>query len=721
MNTVLSIQGMHCVSCAQTIEKKLRKINGVKSAIVHFASEKATITYSPAQITKEKIMLAIKHAGYTAVEAVQAATVSADREKIARQKEIRSLKNLFWISFILTLPIFILSFVQVFAFQNYLLMILATPVQFYVGFRFYKGAYYALKSLTATMDTLIAIGTSAAYVYSVLATISSLFGSYIYFDTSAVIITFIILGKWFEAVTKGKTSQAIKKLIGLQAKTATVIRKNKEMQISIDDVVVSDIIVVKPGQKIPVDGIVISGHSSVDESMITGESIPVEKNKGDIVISATINKYGSLTFRATKVGKDTTLSQIIKLVEEAQQSKAPIQQLADTVSSYFVPVVCMIALLSFTLWFVMDAGFVFALNAFISVLIIACPCALGLATPTAIMVGTGKGAQSGILIKNAEALEKAEKITTVVFDKTGTVTEGKPKVTDVIALQGYAEKEVLLYAAIAEKKSEHPLAEAIVSAVKIPIPQASSFKAVPGAGIIAGYKQKSIILGNRTLMNKYNIAVPEKQIRGLENGGKTVMMLAVNKKCVGCIAVADTLKESSKEAIDALRKMKKEVLMLTGDNQRTAHAIAKQLGVEVIAEVLPEDKEKEIRKLQKRKKVVAMVGDGINDAPALAQADIGIAIGAGTDVAIETGQIILMKNDLQDVPRAIRLSAQTMKKIRQNLFWAFFYNSLGIPVAAGVLYPFTGFLLNPMIAGAAMAFSSVSVVSNSLLLKAKKA
>jgi Cu+-exporting ATPase len=591
---------------------------------------------------------------------------------------------------------------------------------------FYKGSYFAFKAKTASMDTLVAVGTSAAYFYSALIILMPDFGNYVYFDTSAVLITFITLGEWLEAVTKGKASEAIKKLIGLQPKTANVIRNGKELQIPIEDVMIGDIITVKPGQKIPVDGIVVEGISSVDESMITGESIPVEKKKGDKVIGATINKHGSFKFKTTKIGKETVLNQIIKLVEEAQGSKAPIQRIADKVSSYFVPFVIIVAISSFLFWYaIIGQDFIFSLSIFIAVLIIACPCALGLATPTAIMVGTGKGAENGILIKSAEALENVHKITTIVFDKTGTLTKGKPEVTDIIEVSKFGKKEILRYASIAEKNSEHPLAESIINKskeLKIKVPDPKFFKSIPGHGIVASYN-KTILFGNRKLMKKYRIKIGEVEdkINSMESEGKTVMIIALNKRIAGLIAVADTLKEFSGKVISKLQEMEKEVIMITGDNKKTADAIARQLGIDgVLAEVLPEDKEKEIAKLQKKGRIVAMVGDGINDAPALAKANIGIAIGAGTDVALETGQIVLMKDDIRDVITSIDLSNYTVKKIKQNLFWAFFYNSIGIPVAAGILYPFTGFLLNPMIAGAAMAFSSVSVVSNSLLMKRYK-
>ena len=729
---IVPISGMHCISCAQKIESNLKKLNGITNVNVNFATEKATVEFDENLISENEINDAIEQLGYKVIKGIShEAKELVDKEKEEREKEVRNLKSLFIFSLVLSIPIFILSFPEWFnivvPYQNIVLLILATPIQFFVGYRFYKGAFFALKAKTANMDTLIAIGTSAAYFYSVLVTLTPLFGDHVYFDTSAIIITFVILGKWLEAVTKGKTSEAIKKLVGLQPKTATVIRDGKELQIPIKEVVVGDIVVVKPGQKIPVDGIVVEGFSSVDESMITGESTPVEKKKGDTVIGATINKYGSFKFRATKVGRDTVLSQIIKLVEEAQGSKAPIQRLADKISSYFVPAVILVAIASFSIWyFILEQSFIFSLSIFIAVLIIACPCALGLATPTAIIVGIEKGAENGVLIKSAEALENMYKLTTIVFDKTGTLTKGKPTVTDILEVHKLDKREIIKYAAISEKKSEHPLAEAILNKAKeekIKIPDPESFEVIPGHGILAKYDGVTILFGNRSLMKKYKIEVREveKKINALENEGKTVMVLALNKKIVGLIAVTDTLKEFSREAVQKLHEMGKEVIMITGDNKRTANAIAKQLGIDyVLAEVLPEEKEKEIDKLQKKNKFVAMVGDGINDAPALAKADVGITIGSATDIALETGQVVLIKNDLRDVVTAIDLSNYTIKKIKQNLFWAFFYNIAGIPIAAGLLYPFTGFLLNPMIAAVAMALSSVSVVSNSLLMRRYK-
>jgi Cu+-exporting ATPase len=719
---ILPISGMHCDSCARNIEANLKKLKGVTTANVNFATERATVEFNEKLINENKIYETIENLGYNVIKETEEIV---DKEKMARESEIRKLKILFLFSLTLSVPIFVISMVLewfniMIPDKNIILFLLATPVQFIVGYGFYKGAFSALRSKTATMDSLISIGTSAAYFYSLFVVLfPNILGEHVYFETSAVLMTFIIFGKWLEAVTKGKTSEAIKKLIGLQPKTATVIRNGKEVQVQIKDVMIGDVIIVKPGQRIPVDGLVVDGLSSVDESMITGESIPVEKKRGDKVIGGTMNKHGSFKFKATKIGKDMVLSQIIKLVEEAQGSKAPIQRLADKVSSYFVPAVLIIALFSFSIWyFVFEQAFIFSLSIFISVLIIACPCALGLATPTAIIVGTGKGAENGILIKSAEALENVHKINTIVFDKTGTLTKGKPELTDIIELNKIKKKEILKYAAIAEKNSEHPLAEAIINkARRLKIPDATSFEAIPGYGILARYNKKTILFGNRGLMKKYKIKTDgvEDKINELEEEGKTVMILALNRKITGLIAVADTLKEFSKEAVEKLHKMGKEVIMITGDNRRTAEAIAKQLGIDsILSEVLPKDKAKEIEKLEKKGKIVAMVGDGINDAPALAKADVGIAIGAGTDIALETGQIVLIKNDLRDVVTAIDLSNYTIKKIKQNLFWAFFYNSILIPIAAGLFYPLT---INPMIAGAAMAFSSVSVVSNSLLMK----
>ena len=727
---IILLSGMHCASCANRIETALKKQKGVVEANINFASEKATVEFDENLTDEESLYTIIRQTGFEVIEEKEEST---DKEKEVRETEIRKLKNLFLLSIALSIPIFLISmpfkwFNIHIPYQGIIMFLLATPVQFIAGRIFYQGAFSALKSKTTNMDTLVAVGTSAAYFYSVAVLLFPVeLGTDLYFESSAVIITFILLGRYLEAIAKGKTSESIKKLMGLQAKTATVIRNKKEIQIPINEVVLGDIIVVKPGQKIPVDGIITEGVSSVDESMITGESLPVEKKKGDAVVGASINKHGSFKFRANKIGKDTFLSQIIKLVEEAQGSKAPIQRLADKVSSYFVPTIIFLAVLAFSIWyFVIGQSFVFSLTVFISVLIISCPCALGLATPTAIIVGTSKGAEFGILIKSAEALENTHKIDTIVFDKTGTLTKGKPTVTDILTTKKSNKEEIVKYAALAEKKSEHSLADAIIDEAKrrkIKIPEPDFFKAIPGKGLEAKYNNKKIFLGNRNLMikNKIKISNFEEKISDLENEGKTVMILAIDKEIFGIIAVADTPKEYAKEAIEKLHQMGKETLMITGDNKRTADVIAKQLGIDyVLADVLPQDKEKEIQKLQKKGRFVAMVGDGINDAPALAKADIGIALGAGTDVALESGQIILIKNDIRDVVTGIDLSNYTIRKIKQNLFWAFFYNSMGIPIAAGILYPSTGFLLHPMIAGAAMAFSSVSVVTNSLLMKRYK-
>jgi Cu+-exporting ATPase len=656
---------------------------------------------------------------------------AGDQEGEARQRESSKLKFLVLFSFAFAIPTFILSFITPFeaSLNNLVLLALATPVQFFVGWQFYAGTYKALRNKRANMDTLIALGTSAAYVYSSLVVIlPGTFTGDVYFDTAALIISIILLGRYLEARAKGRTSEAIKKLIGLQPKTASIILDGREVEVPVEEVEISNIVAVRPGEKIPVDGVVIEGDSAVDESMLTGESMPVEKKKGDEVVGATINKNGFLKLRATKVGKDTALAQIIRLVEQAQGSKAPIQRLADSVSGVFVPVVIAIAVFTFLAWYLPGGEpFVFALTAFVAVLVIACPCALGLATPTAIMVGTGKGAQNGILIKSAEALERAHRIRTIVFDKTGTLTWGKPAVTDVIPLDGFSRDEILRLAAIAEKGSEHSLGEAIVEAGKdglqeLPDPQV--FEALSGRGVLANVEGSEVLLGNRALMddNVVEIRPFEDRIEQLERQGKTVVLMAVGRKPVGLIAVADTLKGNASEAIGQLHQMGIETVMITGDNRRTAEAVARNVGIKrVLAEVLPEDKAREVHELQANGQVVAMVGDGINDAPALAQADIGIALGSGTDVAMESGDIVLVKDDLRDAVKAIRLSRYTMRKIKQNLFWAFFYNTSGIPIAAGALYPIIGLLLNPIIAAAAMGFSSVSVVTNSLLMNRYRA
>ncbi len=717
----LGLIGMHCATCALTIEKALQDADGVIKAAVNLASETATIVYNPEVTTVPMLRKVVEKAGY---QAVTRNTGGVDREKEARLREARNLRFLMIFSFALAIPTFILSLVSPLSMTvtNWIMLGLATPVQFYVGSQFYIGAFKALRNGRANMDTLIALGTSAAYIYSLLV-VTGIFNGSTYFDSAALIISIILLGRWLEASAKGRTSEAIKKLIGLQAKTANVILNDKEVQVPVDEVEVGNVIVVRPGEKIPVDGVIIEGASAVDESMLTGESLPVEKRIGDQVIGATLNKSGYFKFRATKVGQETALAQIVRLVEAAQGSKAPIQRLADKIAGVFVPAVLGIALVTFLIWFFFgQQPFIFALTAFIAVLVIACPCALGLATPTAIMVGTGKGAQNGILIKSAESLEQAHRVQTIVFDKTGTLTRGKPIVTDTISINGMSHEEIFHLAASVEKGSEHPLGIAIVEEAQNKQDRLSTpeeFEALSGLGVKARVENREVLLGNRLLMqeNKIPIQSVENRISELENSGKTVMLMAVDRQLAGIISVADTLKESAEEAVNQLQAMGIETVMITGDNRRTAEAIARKAGIRnVLAEVLPRDKALEVRKLQQSGRVTAMVGDGINDAPALAQADIGIALGSGTDVAVETGDIVLVKDDLRDVVEAIKLSRYTIRKIRQNLFWAFIYNTIGIPIAAGILYPFTGLLLNPVIAAAAMGFSSVSVVTNSLLM-----
>jgi Cu+-exporting ATPase len=715
--TKLRIKGMHCQSCAILIDNSLKNGKGVASSNVNFATETATVEFDPEQTSEEKLMGIIRSRGYDAEVRKQL--------DLENRGEIRRLRALFILSAVLSVPVLVLSMflMNVLPYQDYLVWLLATPVQFLVGYEFYRGTWGALKNRTADMDTLIALGTSAAYFFSVY----SLFffpGGGLFFETSAMLITLVILGRLLETIAKGRTNEAIKKLVGLSPRVATVIRKGKEMSIPIDEVLRDDVLLVKPGEKIPVDGTILDGNSSIDESMVTGESIPVEKVKGDTVTGGTINKFGSFRFIATRVGADTTLSRIIRLIEDAQGSKAPIQRFADRVSARFVPAVILISLVTFISWFVLlGSPLSFSLVASVAVLVIACPCALGLATPTAIMVGTGKGASSGILIKGGEALETAHKVGHIIFDKTGTITKGEPEVTKVVGLNP-TEREVLSLSASLEKGSEHPLAEAIIrKARKSKLRPVKGFRALSGHGVTGKIAGKTYFLGNSSLMKKQGIDISpvREALLDLEEKGMTVMVLSDSRKPLGIIAVADTIKETSRESVSMLKTLGIRTYMITGDNERTARAIASQVGVdEFFAEVLPEDKAGHVKKLQSNGGKVAMVGDGINDAPAIAQADIGIAMGSGTDVAMETGDIVLMRNDLLDVPRAMKLSRITMGKIRQNMFWALFYNILGIPIAAGVLYPFTGWLLSPVIAGAAMAMSSVSVVTNSLLLKTKK-
>lgn len=715
-----AIKGMHCASCVRVIEKSLSKIAGVSSATVNLALERASVTYDPNVVSDQDLSSAVSSVGYQAV--VDQTLQDEDAQKKEKQEELKKLRNKVVTSLVLGGIIVIGTFLGL---NNWTQLLLAIPVQFWVGLEFYRATLPALRHRTANMDTLVALGTTVAFAYSAFVTIFPQIVQTIgiepmpYFDVSTIIIGLILLGRYFEAKAKAGTSEAIKRLIGLQAKTARIIKNGKEVDIPISDVTVGMVIRVRPGAKIPVDGIIIEGESSIDESMVTGESIPIDKAKGDKVVGATINKTGTFTFEATKVGSDTLLSQIIKLVEEAQSSKAPIQRLADLISAYFVPVVIMLAILTFVVWYVFgpNPAFLFAMLNMVAVLIIACPCAMGLATPTAIMVGTGLGAEHGILIKDAESLETAHKIDTIVFDKTGTLTQGKPEVTDIVG-------DVLQLAASLEKGSEHSLAEAIVKKAeqeKLVLSTVEGFKAIPGHGVEGVLGGKRVVLGNRKLMAKEKIEVFEEDIEKLENEGKTVMMLGVNGKLAGLIAVADTIKESAKEAVKKLRDMEIDVVMITGDNQKTAEAIAKQAGIKkVLAEVLPDEKERQVQRLQDMGKKVAFVGDGINDAPALAQANVGIAMGTGTDVAIESAGITLVNKDLNSVAAAIKLSKKTMRTIRLNLFWAFGYNIILIPVAMGILYLPFHILLNPIFASAAMAASSISVVSNSLLLKKVK-
>ncbi|MDS1030548.1 heavy metal translocating P-type ATPase [Bacillota bacterium LX-D] len=719
VKTVLTISGMSCAACAGRIEKKLNSLPEVSEANVNLAVERATVVHDPTQLSVEDIQKVIVDLGYGAEEFKEQV-----REIKEDKTEYRGQKIRFFTAAALSIPLLLtmaahmlrLSWYPEPLMHPFTQFVLATPVQLGVGWQFYRNAYKSLKSGSANMDVLVAMGTSAAYLYSVYNTFFT--SGPLYYETSAILITLIILGKMLEARAKGRTSEAIKKLIGLQPKTARVIRAEQEIDVPISEVLAGDVVVVRPGERIPVDGVVVEGNSAVDEAMLTGESIPVDKKPGDEVIGGTINKYGSFKFEATKVGQKTALAQIIRIVEEAQSSKAPIQRIADRISGFFVPVVIAIALLTFAVWYfwLAPGNFAQALTNFTAVLVIACPCALGLATPTSIMVGTGRGAETGILFKGGEYLEKAHGMTAIVLDKTGTITKGEPELTDIVALNNLPQEELLKLAAAAEKNSEHPLGQAVVkkaAELNLTYPSPEEFTAVPGHGVKAKIAGQTILAGNRKLLQDHNQEMQQYQkvAQELEKEGKTAVLLSINGEAAGVLGIADTVKEHSKEAIAALQKLGIEVWMLTGDNQRTAENIAQQVGItKIIAEVLPEEKADKIQKLKAQGKVVGMVGDGINDAPALVSADLGMAIGTGSDVAVEAADITLMKGDLRSIPQAIALSRATMANIKQNLFWALIYNIIGIPISAA------GFL-SPILAGGAMAFSSVSVVTNALRLR----
>jgi len=721
----LKVGGMTCATCVKTIESALKSLDGVADVTVNLGAEKAYVTYNPRITTVDEMKRAIEEAGYQylGVEGEE----REDLEKIARERDLRAKRNRFIVGFAIGIPLMILTYVPVMLPfpMAYFMLVVSTPAFIYVSHPIFSAAYRSLKNKNLNMDVMYSMGIGVAFGSSILGTFEVIFSrDFLFYETAVLLASFLTIGRYLEARAKGKTSEAIKRLIGLQPKTATVIRDSHELEIPIEDVQLEDRIIVKPGEKIPVDGEVIDGESFVDESMITGEPIPVLKQKGDSVVGGTLNKNSVLTFRAMKIGRDTVLAQIIKLVEEAQGSRPPVQRIADKVVSYFIPTVLTIAFLSFAVWYIVVGNtLLFSLTALISVLVIACPCALGLATPTAVTVGVGRGAELGILVKKSEALEIAEKLTTIVFDKTGTLTKGKPEVTDIISF-GIDEAELLKLAASVEKNSQHPLAEAIVRRAQeqgIELEESSEFDTFGGKGVSATVAGTEILIGNRILLAERDIMLPpdiEKLVVQLENGGKTTILVARAHQISGIIAIADTLKESTKEAIRAFKEMKLNVVMITGDNARTAHAIAAQIGIErVLAEVLPQDKAEEVKNLQAQGEVVAFVGDGINDAPALAQADVGIAIGSGTDVAIESGEIVLIKDDLMDAVSAVQLSKKVMTRVKQNLFWAFAYNTALIPMAAGILYPFFGITFKPELAGLAMALSSVTIVTLSLMLR----
>jgi Cu+-exporting ATPase len=743
-NRNLKLRGMSCASCANNIEEAIRSVPGVEACSVNFGAEQATIQYNPQQTNLEEIQQAIEEAGYFAYPLQEQEMMSAqtDAEQEARQAESRKLKRRLILGGVITIILVIgglpmmtgvhMPWIPAWLHHPLFQLVLTAPIQFWSGESFYQGAWKAFKRHTATMDTLVALGTSAAFFYSLFPTFFPGFflnqglSPDVYYEISAVVITLILLGRLLENRAKGQTSEAIRKLMGLQAKTARVIRNGQEIDLPIAEVIEGDVILVRPGEKIPVDGEIIDGSSTIDEAMVTGESLPVKKQPGDEVIGATINKTGSFKFRATRVGKDTFLAQIVKLVQQAQGSKAPIQKLADQVTGWFVPVVIAIAIATFILWYNLMGNVTMALITTVGVLIIACPCALGLATPTSIMVGTGKGAENGILIKGAESLEMGHKLQTIVLDKTGTITQGKPTVTDFVTVNGTAngnELNLLRLTASVERNSEHPLAEAVVNYAQsqgLELTDAQDFEAIAGSGVQGYVSNQWVQIGTHRWMNELAIDTGALQQHWdrLEYLGKTVIWIAVNSKIQGIMGIADAVKPSSVNAIRTLQKMGLEVVMLTGDNRRTAEVIAREVGIKrVFAEVRPDQKTETVEKIQLEGKIVAMVGDGINDAPALAQADVGMAIGTGTDVAIAASDITLISGDLQGIVTAIQLSRATIRNIRQNLFFAFIYNVAGIPIAAGILFPIFGWLLSPIIAGAAMAFSSVSVVTNALRLR----
>ncbi len=740
----LPITGMTCANCAMSVDRALERVDGVVDVTVNFANERATVEYVPGVASVAALVRTVEDAGYGVVQAATPEELE-DVEEQTRQAEIADQTRKFWVGVIFSLPLFLLSMARDFGlvgswamqpWVNWLFLALATPVQFYTGWDYYVGAYYALRNRTANMDVLVAMGSSVAYVYSLVVVLFPTVGGHVYFETSAVIITLIKLGKLLEARAKGQTGAAIKKLIGLQPKTARVVRDGEEMDVPVDTVRVGDLVVVRPGERIPVDGIVVDGRSAVDESMLTGEPLPVDKKPGDEVVGATINKQGLLKFEATRVGAETALSQIIRLVREAQGSKAPIQRLADQVAGVFVPAVISIALVTFAVWWIASGEFTAAMIRLVAVLVIACPCALGLATPTAIMVGTGKGAENGILFKNSAALETAHRLGVVVLDKTGTLTAGEPSLTDVVVANsiggdGEPAERLLRLAASAERGSEPPLGQAILQGAEargLALAEPRDFEAVAGKGIRAQVDGHRVLVGKPQWLEMEGVDLADlaDRVAELQRQARTAVIVAVDGEAAGALGIADTLKEGSTAAVDELHRLGLEVVMLTGDNQRTAEAIAEQVGIDrVVAEVLPADKAAEVKGMQGGERLVGMVGDGINDAPALAQADVGIALGTGTDVAMETADVTLMRGDLRAVPQSLALSQATMRTIKQNLFWAFFYNVILIPVAAGALYPVPWVpdilrQLHPVLAAFAMAFSSVTVVTNSLRLRGVK-